>query len=69
MKKFIEKFKEFSRDRKMGIIFIIIIIILLTINATLNVIEMIKFKHTREEINEKCQYVQQMILDLKGGNK
>lgn len=69
MKKFIEKFKEFSRDRKMEIISIIVIIILLTINATLNVVEMVKFKHTREEINEKYQYVQQMVLDLKGGNK
>ena len=69
MKEFMKKFKEFSRDRKMGIISIIIIIILLSINATLNVVEMIKFKHTREEINEKCQYVQQMILDLKVGNK
>ena len=64
MKVFIKKFKEFSRDRKMEIISIIIIILLLTINVTLNVIEMIKFKHTREEINEKCQYVQQMVLEL-----
>lgn len=64
MKVFIKKFKEFSRDRKMEIISIIIIILLLTINATLNVIEMIKFKHTREEINEKYQYVQQMVLEL-----
>lgn len=69
MKEFIKKFKEFSRDRKMEIISIIIIILLLTINATLNVVEMVKFKHIREEINEKCQYVQQMVLDLKGGNK
>lgn len=69
MKEFIKKFKEFSRDRKMEIISIIIIILLLTINATLNVAEMVKFKHIREEINEKCQYVQQMVLDLKGGNK
>lgn len=69
MKEFIKKFKEFSRDRKMEIISIIIIILLLTINATLNVAEMVKFKHTREEINEKCQYVQQMVSDLKGGNK
>ena len=67
MKKFMKKFKEFSRDRKMEIISIIIIILLLTINATLNVIEMVKFKHTREEINEKCQYVQQMVLELHGG--
>jgi len=66
MKNFIEKFKEFSRDRKMEIISIIVIIILLTINATLNVVEIIKFKHTREEINEKCQYVQQMVLELQG---
>lgn len=67
MKEFIKKFKEFSRDRKMEIISIIIIILLLTINATLNVAEMVKFKHTREEINEKCQYVQQMVLELQGG--
>lgn len=67
MKEFIKKFKEFSRDRKMEIISIIIIILLLTINATLNVAEMVKFKHTREEINEKCQYVQQTVLELQGG--
>lgn len=66
MKEFMKKFKEFSRDRKMEIISIVIIILLLTINATLNVIEMIKFKHTREEINEKCQYVQQMVQELQG---
>ena len=69
MKEFIKKFKEFSRDRKMEIISIVIIILLLTINATLNVVEMFKFKHTREEINEKCQYVQQMVLELQGGKK
>lgn len=66
MKEFMKKFKEFSRDRKMEIISIVIITLLLTINATLNVIEMIKFKHTREEINEKCQYVQQMVQELQG---
>ena len=66
MKEFIKKFKEFSRDRKMEIISIVIIILLLTINATLNVVEMFKFKHTREEINEKYQYVQQMVLELQG---
>lgn len=66
MKEFKKKFKEFSRDRKLEIISIVIIILLLTINATLNVVEMIKFKHTREEINEKCQYVQQMVLELQG---
>lgn len=66
MKEFMKKFKEFSRDRKMEIISIVIIILLLTINATLNVVEMIKFKHTREEINEKCQYVQQMVQELQG---
>ena len=43
MKEFMKKFKEFSRDRKMEIISIVIII---------------------EEINEKCQYVQQMVLEL-----
>ena len=69
MKEFIKKFKEYSRDRKIEIISLIKIILLLTINATLNVVEMVKFKHTREEINEKCQYVHQMVLDLKGGNK
>lgn len=67
MKKFIEKFKEFSRDRKMEIVSIFIIILLLTINAILNVIEMVKFKHTREEINTKYNYVQQMVEELQGG--
>ena len=69
MKKFIEKFKDFSRDRKMEIISIIIIILLLTINVSLNIVEMVKFRHMKEEFNEKCSIVQQMVTELKGGNK
>ena len=67
--KFMEKFKEFSRDRKMEIISIILIIILLTINASLNVVEMVKFRYMKKEFNEKCNTVQQLVMDLKGGNK
>lgn len=67
--KFMEKFKEFSRDRKMEIISIILIIILLTINASLNVIEMVKFRHMKEDFNKKCSTVQQLVTELKGGNE